>query len=62
MVRNKFDRGFQIVIAMANFGSVNGVLIWRGNPILKRYLGWVNGSMIVLSFWLVTVEMVALLP
>lgn len=47
---------------MANFGSVNGVLIWRGNPILKRYLGWVNGSMIVLSFWLVTVEMVALLP
>ena len=54
--------GILIVIAMAICGAVNGVLIWRANPIVNRYLGWVNGSMIVLSFWLVTVELVALLP
>lgn len=42
--------------------AVNLLLLWKGPQGVRHYLGWINAGLILLSFWLVTLQLMDYLP
>ena len=41
---------------------VNAVLIWRALKLVRPHLGWLNVTLILLNFWIVTTDIITRLP
>ncbi len=50
--------GRLFIAAMVICAGLNVLLFWKGPPALLRISGWINGGLILLSFWLVSLELV----
>ncbi len=50
--------GKLLISAMAICAALNLLLFWVGPERAKGIAGWINAGLIVLGFWLVTVELV----
>ncbi|MBI3991989.1 MAG: SdpI family protein [Candidatus Lambdaproteobacteria bacterium] len=53
--------GAYFAISMAICLVVNMLLLWQAPKELLRYIHWINASLIFLSFWLVTLQLLDLL-
>lgn len=54
--------GKLFITAMVVCAVVNVVLFWQAREIAARWAGWINAVLILVSFWLVSVELVSYLP
>jgi hypothetical protein len=41
---------------------LNLIILWKGPEAMQRILVWINAGLILLSFWLVSLELVQRLP
>ncbi len=41
---------------------VNLLLMWRGGPALRQNLPWINVTLVLVTFWIVTSELLRQLP
>ncbi|MCZ6558386.1 MAG: SdpI family protein [SAR324 cluster bacterium] len=54
--------GKMFILSMIICASVNLLFLWRGLEKARPYLGWINGGLILLSFWIVSQVLVQYLP
>lgn len=54
--------GLFFTAAMLICAALNTLLFWKGPERMVRIAGWINAGLILLSFWLVSLELVAYLP
>lgn len=54
--------GLMMLIAMVVCALLNGLVFWIGGELLVKIAGWINGGLILLSFWLITLELLGQLP
>lgn len=50
------------ISAMVVCAMLNLLLFWKGTEPMKNLAGWINGLLIVISFWLVSLELLKLVP
>ncbi|MBI4082045.1 MAG: SdpI family protein [Candidatus Lambdaproteobacteria bacterium] len=56
-------QGGRLFLAAMLIGALlNVLLFWLRNEQVLKYMGWINGLLIIISLWLVTVELVQALP
>lgn len=49
-------------VAMGVCILVNLLIFWKGSSEIQNHLGWINAGLILLSFWLVSLELYGYLP
>ena len=54
--------GMQFLAALAVCVAANFLVVWKGTPAMTRNLGWINAVLILLSFWIVTLQILEQLP
>jgi hypothetical protein len=54
--------GRQFLVALAVCVAANLLIVWKGTPAMVRNLGWINGVLILLSFWTVTLQILEAMP
>ncbi len=42
--------------------AINALIFWKGTEAMLRIVAWINAGLILLSFWLVTLELLQSLP
>lgn len=54
--------GRQFIIALVICAAINALVFWKGTDAMLRIVGWINAGLILLSFWLVSLELLQSLP
>ena len=54
--------GKLVVAAMVLCAGINLLIVWKAPAGVLRFLGWINAALILMSFWLVTLELVGSMP
>ena len=54
--------GKLFIAALLICAGINALIFWKGTEALLRIVTWINAGLILLSFWLVTLELVQSLP
>lgn len=54
--------GRNFVIAMVVCAGINALIHWKGTPAILGLAVWINGALIVLAFWLVSLDVLAAWP
>lgn len=54
--------GRQFIAALVICAALNALVFWKGTEPLLRIIGWINAGLILLSFWLVSLELLQALP
>lgn len=56
-------RGGRLFIgALIVCAAINALIFWKGTDALLRIIGWITAGLILLSFWLVSLELLQALP
>ena len=54
--------GQMFIVSMMICAAVNLLFLWRALEKARPYLGWINGALILLSFWTVSQALLQYLP
>lgn len=54
--------GRNFVAAMVVCAGINALLFWKGTPAMLRQVVWINAGLILLAFWLVSLDVLAAWP
>jgi SdpI/YfhL protein family len=54
--------GKMFIVALVLCAAANALIFWKGGEVLLRSVSWVNAGLILLSFWLVSLELLQMLP
>jgi hypothetical protein len=54
--------GLSFIAALVLCAGLNALIFWKGTPAMLRIVAWINAGLILLSFWLVSLELVQSLP
>lgn len=54
--------GRMFIGGMVVCALVTGLAVWKAPPNLQPYLPWLGATLIMVNFWLVTTEVLTLLP
>jgi SdpI/YfhL protein family len=54
--------GKLFIAALLICAGINALVCWKGTEPLLRIIVWINAGLILLSFWLVSLELVQSLP
>ena len=50
------------LVGLAVCVVINLLLLWKGTPEMHRHIGWINAALVLITFWLVSVQLVGNLP
>jgi SdpI/YfhL protein family len=54
--------GRLFLAALVICAAINALLFWKGTAAMVSIAAWINAGLILLSFWLVTLELLQYLP
>ena len=54
--------GKLFIAALVICAAVNALIFWKGTEAMLRIVAWINAGLILLSFWLVSLELLQSLP